>query len=220
MKYKQNKSLDPLQANSFRDLLPVNSDVFEYEKLMSSLDFSKFDNRYKGEGQVPIDPKLMIQTILYGFTHKVTSMRSIETACRNDIRYIVLSGNLRPDRRTFDRFLIRHADAIKELFVQVVDACKSKDLIGLKRIAIDGSRFKGQTKPYGIKYEKMNAMVDKLNFLIEVLKGSELTEMNQEIENLKNRIEKLKEAKKKSKLSLNLNPLEVLPDQLLQNSAL
>ena len=64
------------------------------------------------------------------------------------------------------------------------------------------------------------AMVDKLNFLIEVLKGSELTEMNQEIENLKNRIEKLKEAKKKSKLSLNLNPLEVLPDQLLQNSAL
>jgi len=217
MNYLIDLSHEHFSATCFRDLLPEDSDVWKYESLTSKLDYSKFNESYSGEGQTPIDPKLMIQTILYGFNHRKTSMRAIEEACQHDNRFIVLSGNRRPNRRTFDRFLIRHENAIKDIFSQIVEICKDEDLIGLKRIAVDGSRFKAQTKPYGIKYGKMDSYLDKLNFLLETLKNSELEEINNELRALENKIDQVKAAKKKLKKSTINKLLEIPPDRLMKS---
>ena len=116
MNYIKDISSEAFDAKCYRDLLPPDSDVWKYIELIDLLDFSAFDEKYSGEGQTPVDPRLIMRTILYGFNHRMTSVRGISNSCLYDMRFIVLSGNLRLDRRTFDRFLIRHDKAIKELF--------------------------------------------------------------------------------------------------------
>ena len=125
-----------LFINSYRDLLNDDSDVFLYEDLFSQLDLEEWDYSYGIEGDAK-PPILMLQTILYGLTHGIASGRKLEESCRNDIRYICLSGGLRPDRRTFDRFLQRHNDRFNELFISIIKIASKMGLVKLGRVAFD-----------------------------------------------------------------------------------
>src|SRR5690606_30225942 len=103
--------------------------------------------------QVAKEPKLMLRTIFYALTHGVIGGRRLQEACRNDNRFIVLCGDTRPDRRTFDRFIIRHDQAIRSLFSQVVKVAKDMGMVSLGRVDIDGSKFRcptGKTMKYEV----------------------------------------------------------------------
>ena len=93
-------------AFTARDLVAENSDIWLYIDLFDRLDLSAFDGDYVSQGQPGIDPNLTIRTLLYGLAHGVVSGRKLAEACRGDVRYIVLSGEQRPDFRTFHRFLV------------------------------------------------------------------------------------------------------------------
>ena len=142
--FQTDRTVQPsLFAFSHRDLVSGDSDVWLYMDLFSVLDLSDFEAAYEFQGQAAKEPQLMLQVLFYGLTHGIVSGRKLQAFCRNDNRFIVLSGNLRPDRRTFDRFIKRHNDRFKKLFVQVVRLSQRMGLVSLGRIAIDGSKFKG-----------------------------------------------------------------------------
>ena len=92
-----------LFAFTHRDLVSEDSDVWLYMDLFDDLDLSDFDSSYCAQGQAAKEPKLMLRTLFYALTHGIISGRKLQEVCRNDNRYVVLSGNTRPDRRTFDR---------------------------------------------------------------------------------------------------------------------
>lgn len=210
MRFKIDDTLQQeLFAFTYRDLVAKDSDVLLYLDLFETVDTRSFESIYSGEGQVPIEPKLMLRTIFYGLTHGVVSGRKIQTACRNDNRFIVLSGNLRPDRRTFDRFLDRHIENIKKLFSQIVMIAKEMGLVKLGHIAIDGSRFKANTSVRGsVKYEKMERAIKHIEIELDKLR-EDLKKENSKEDNIDNeklekeikrreiRIEKIKRAKEK-----------------------
>jgi len=131
-----------LFAFSHRDLVSEESDAWLYIDLFDALDLSDFDSDYEYQGQAAKEPRLMLRTLFYGLTHGVVSGRKLSEVCRNDNRFIVLSGNLRPDRRTFDRFIRRHGERFSGLFVQVVRLAQEMGLVSLGRVAIDGSKVK------------------------------------------------------------------------------
>ena len=116
-------------AFTVRDLVAENSDVWLYIDLFDRLDLSTFFADYVSQGQPGIDPKLMIRTVFYGLAHGVVSGRKLAEACRSEVRYLVLSGEQRPDFRTFHRFVERHHERLEALFAQVVrlaqKACES-----------------------------------------------------------------------------------------------
>ena len=142
--FQTDRTVQPsLFAFSHWDLVSGDSDVWLYMDLFSVLDLSDFEAAYEFQGQAAKEPQLMLQVLFYGLTHGIVSGRKLQAFCRNDNRFIVLSGNLRPDRRTFDRFIKRHNDRFKKLFVQVVRLSQRMGLVSLGRIAIDGSKFKG-----------------------------------------------------------------------------
>ena len=107
-------------AFTVRDLVAEDSDAWLYLDLFDRLDLSAFYADYVSQGQPGIDPKLMIRTIFYGLAHGIVSGRKLAEACRNEVRYIVLSGEQRPDFRTLHRFVERHHERLEALFVQVV----------------------------------------------------------------------------------------------------
>lgn len=160
--FETDHTLQPcLFAFSHRDLVADDSDVWLYADLFASLNLSDFENSYKGQGQIAKDPELILRTVFYALTHGVRSGRRLEDFCRNDNRYIVLSGDSRPDRRTLDRFIVRHALAIDRLFVKVVHLAQEMGLVKLGRISIDGSKFKAYAgRP--LKYESMDKAVSQI----------------------------------------------------------
>ena len=153
--FQTDSTLQPqLFAFTPRDLVSENSDVWLYCDLFDSLNLRDFDLSYSRQGQSPKEPKLMLRTIFYALTHGVIGGRRLQDACRNDNRFIVLSGDTRPDRRTFDRFIVRHRKAIDGLFVQVVRLAKEMGMVSLGRVAVDGSKFRSPTGKT-MKYNKM-----------------------------------------------------------------
>lgn len=103
----------------------------------------------------------MIRTIFYGLAHGIVSGRKLAEACRNEVRYMVLSGEQRPDFRTFHRFVERHHERLLALFAQVVQLAQNMGLVSLGRIAIDGSRMKANTSRHkAMSYGRMQQAVD------------------------------------------------------------
>lgn len=196
-----------LFAFSHRDLVSEDSDVWLYIDLFDNLNLKTFNEAYSYQGQVAKEPKLMLRVVFYGLTHGIVSGRKLEEACRNDNRFIVLSGNLRPDRRTIDRFLERHQDRMNRFFVDIVRLASAMGLLSLGRIAIDGSRFKANTSRYrSMSYEKIQRAIGHIEENLKKLRedlSKDNTEQSTELENSlpkeirtqQSRLEKIKRAK-------------------------
>lgn len=148
----------------------------------------------------------MLRTLFYGLTHGVVSGRKLAEVCRNDNRFIVLSGNLQPDRRTLDRFIRRHQERFSELFVQVVRLAQKMDLVSLGRVALDGSKFKAAANQ-DMAYSKMKRAIGHIEENLKALKddlaqanaeeSTELEErLSQEIQDQNIRRDRIAKAKK------------------------
>ena len=175
--FQTDQTLQPqLFAFTPRDLIAEDSDVWLYCDLFDSLDLLDFDGSYSYQGQHAKEPKLMLRTLFYALTHGVVSGRRLQEVCRHDNRYIVLSGDLRPDRRTFDRFIKRHAQSIDKLFVQLVHLAQKMGLVELGRVAIDGSKFKAYAGK-SMRYDKMEKALNHINENLKILK-QDLAESN------------------------------------------
>jgi transposase len=197
-----------LFAFTHRELVSEDSDVWLYIDLFESLDLSEFRKNYRGQGQVAKEPGIILRTIFYGLTHGVVSGRKLEDVCKNDNRFIVLSGGSKPDKRTIHRFLIRHSQLMPQLFVKVVRLAQEMGLISLGRVAVDGSRFKGNTSSIKtMRYDKMQRAVgyieDELKKLREDLASSNAEEVTQledripeQIKKKSDRLAKIREALK------------------------
>lgn len=171
--FQTDRTLDrQLFAFTPRDLVADNSDVWLYIDLFDQLDIEAFDWDYAGQGQAAKDPRLMLRTIFYGLTHGMVSGRKLADACRNDNRYIVLSGDTRPDCRTLHRFLCRHEERLAALFVQIVRLAAAMGLVKLGRVAVDGSRFKGDTSKHkAMSYDRMQKAVAEITAELAILKA-------------------------------------------------
>lgn len=168
--FQSDKTLErQLFAFTHRDLVADDSDVWLYCDLFDQLDMLDFDSAYVSQGQAAKEPKLLLRTIFFALTHGVISGRRLQDACRNDNRYIVLSGDTRPDRRTFDRFIKRHSKAIDSLFVQIVRLAQEIGLVTLGRVAIDGSKFKSFAAK-SMRYDSMTRAMSHISDELEKLK--------------------------------------------------
>lgn len=57
--------------------------------------------------------------------------------------YMYLSGMQQPDFRTSNRFRKDNIGLLKDLFVQIVQVCVDMGMVSVGRIAIDGTKIKG-----------------------------------------------------------------------------
>ena len=221
-------------AFTVRDLVAEDSDTWLYVDLFDRLDLGVFYADYVSQGQPGIDPKLMVRTIFYGLAHGIVSGRKLAESCRCEVRYIVLSGEQRPDFRTFHRFVDRHHERLGALFAQVVRLAQKMGLVSLGRIAIDGSRIKGNTSKHkAMSYGRMQHTVDKIKEELATLKAQMAEEnaasardvadsLPNEIALRENRLAKIEAAKKAleeeakgeavdPKASKSFNDLEAMP---------
>jgi hypothetical protein len=84
---------------------------------------------------------MMVALCLYAYATGERSARRIERRCQEDIAYRVITANQVPDHSTIARFRARHAEALAELFGQILGLCARAGLVSVGTIALDGTRI-------------------------------------------------------------------------------
>lgn len=136
------------------------------------LDLSGFHARHKNdrEGASAFDPAVLLKIILLAYSRGIVSSRKIEAACRENVLFIAVSGDIQPHFTTLAAFVSEMGDLTAKLFAQVLVLCDRQGLIGREMFAIDGVKLpsnaskakSGTRKDFLHQAEKMEQAARKM----------------------------------------------------------
>jgi transposase len=121
-------------------------------EICEQLDWSVFEAGYHGSrGQPPIPPRILAMVIIYGLMTRIRSSRALEEALsiRSDFRWLAEGRSM--DHTTLSEFRRRHADELKNLFIQVGLLARSLGLVRLEQLAYDGTRIRANNRRSGTR---------------------------------------------------------------------
>jgi transposase len=107
------------------------------------LDLSKIVDSYNEErGYPPYDPWMMTALLLYANAVGIYASRRMARACQERVDFMALTGMQKPDFRTISLFRLRHLEALKGLFRQVLKLAKKVGFVKLGHVAVDGTKIR------------------------------------------------------------------------------
>ncbi len=127
---------------SVKDVLGQDHLCFFVHQVVERLDLRRFEEGYGEEGRRAYAPSLMVKVWLYAYALRVTSSRRLEQRIREDLAFRYLAGGAMPDYWTLNDFRTRHAPALNDLFVQVVEVARGLGMAKLGHVAIDSTRVR------------------------------------------------------------------------------
>ena len=136
------------------------------------MDMSVFDTRYQNDniGRRAYDPKILLKVVLLAYSRGFISSRQIEQACSENVTFMALSCNQRPDHSTIATFVSSMKDQIKLLFRDVLLVCEQEGLLGGTFFAIDGCKMPSNaSKELGGTFSELQKRKQKIEQKIKVL---------------------------------------------------
>jgi len=130
-----------LMPLSLDDMVAADDEVRVLSEVMDRLDWSMLEISYSHRGTPPYPPKVMTKILVYAYSKGIRSSRKIEELVCSDVRYMWLSGMLKPDFHTIARFRKEKFDELSRLFADSVRLCKELGLINLNIAAFDGTKM-------------------------------------------------------------------------------
>ena len=124
-------------------LVPGSLEFAIHMLVESRMDMSVFEGRYKNDatGRSAYDPKILLKAVLLGYSRGLISSRQIERACCENVTFMALSGNQRPDHSTIATFVSSMKDQILPLFSDILLVCEQENLLGGSFFALDGVKL-------------------------------------------------------------------------------
>ncbi len=125
--------------------------------LLESLDLRPILDGYpEDRGQPPYDPRMMTVLLLYAYSQGVTSSRQIERRCGEDLAFMYLTADARPDHDTICAFRRQHLVAFQTLFLDTLRLAQEAGVLKLGRIALDGTKIRANaSKHKAMSYARM-----------------------------------------------------------------
>ena len=156
---------------SLEDLIGANHPVRIVNDVINRIDISPLLAKYKGGGTSSYHPSMLLKVVVYSYLVNIYSSRKMETAVRENIHLMWLSGMSKPDHHTLNRFRSdRLKGVLKKIFVQVVQLLADQGLVSLKEVYVDGTKIEANANKYTFVWgnsiktnkEKMKKQLDDL----------------------------------------------------------
>jgi transposase len=214
---------DAISPREQRFLLPPSVEEFvEPEdptrligEVVDGLDLSAFEARYRGGGAPSYPPKIMLKVLLLAYSEGIRSSRRIEQALKTDLRFMYLSEMHCPDYRTILRFRGSHEQALRGVFVEVVQLCQALGLVLMRHVSVDGTKIQANVsgrETYGrARLERALASVEeRIDRILREAKEADASEeaeygdargdeLPEDLRDAQRRKERLEAAKRKLK---------------------
>lgn len=143
---------------SVLDLVPTGHLAHFIRNVVSEeLDLSEILDSYtEGRGYPPYHPVMMITVLLYANAVGIYASRRIARACEERVDFMAITSMQQPDFRTISLFRLRHLEALKGLFRQVLKLCEKAGLVKLGHVALDGTKIRANaSRDKSMSYGKM-----------------------------------------------------------------
>ena len=150
---------------SVRDFVPEGHLAhFVRDTVVENLDLSTILDSYsEARGFPPYDPVMMTALLLYAYCQGVYASRRIAKACEERVDFMAVTAMQTPDFRTVSDFRKRHLEALKGLFVQVLQLCRTAGMVKLGHVALDGTKLRANaSKHKSMSYGRMKQAEPKL----------------------------------------------------------
>ena len=139
---------DRKQSILFPDTLDqyVSEDhpVRAYDAFVDSLDFAQlgiaYDDRRVGNSKY--DPRAMLKLLLYGYSYGIKSSRKLETELHNNLSFIWLMKNLKPDHKTIAEFRRNNKPALNNALKLCARLCLKLGLIQGNVLFVDSTKIR------------------------------------------------------------------------------
>jgi transposase len=132
-----------LLAPNMADWLPGDHLARFVIETVDQLDLSAVYAYYRldGRGRPAHDPAMMVGLVFYAYAVGVTSSRAIERRCVDDVAFRVITADRQPDHATVARFLVRHRQALSDLFFGVLELCRRAGMAKVGVVAVDSTKL-------------------------------------------------------------------------------
>lgn len=140
---------------SLEELIPKNHLARAVNEAVDKMDLSILLDGYVGGGTSSYHPRVMLKAIIYGYTSKIYSSRGIAKAMRENINFMWLSGNNRPDFRTINNFRSsRLKDSIDTLFGSTLELLIEAKLVKIEDYFQDGTTLEADANKHSYVWKK------------------------------------------------------------------
>jgi transposase len=153
-------------------LVPGTLEFAIHTLVESRMDMSVFDSNYQNDetGRSAYDPKILLKVVLLAYSRGLTSSRPIERACCENVLFMAISCNQRPDHSTIASFVSSMKDQIKPLFRDILLVCDQEGLLGGSFFAIDGCKMASNaSKEWSGKIKDLQKRKEKIESKLKAL---------------------------------------------------
>jgi transposase len=206
---------------SLKDQLMPGTLEFAIHTLVEErLDVSVFDGNYQNDetGRRAYDPKILLKIVLLGYSRGLISSRQIERACCENVTFMAMSCNQRPDHSTVAAFVSSMKDQILPLFRDILLVCEQEDLLGGTFFALDGIKLRSNASmEWSGKISALSKKQQKIEQKVkELLEDQVKADLDNNIEsgdilNREKKIEKLKKQADRIEKWLKENDAKISP---------
>jgi transposase len=126
-------------------LIPDDHPARAIWELVGRMDLSRFCEKVKvvegRAGQPPFDPRLMISIWAYGLSQGISSARRLSELCdwEPGLQWLGAMGSV--NYHSLSTFRVAHGEALKQLCVELLGVLSAQGLVGMERVAVDGTRI-------------------------------------------------------------------------------
>jgi transposase len=110
-------------------------------EVIEGLNLRAMTGSYRGSGEAPYHPQLLLGLIIYGYATGVFSSRKLERAAYDSVAFRFIAANEHPDHDTIAAFRRRFLKPIEMLFVQVLGVAREMGVLKLGTVALDGTKI-------------------------------------------------------------------------------
>lgn len=140
---------------SLTELISDAHPVRVVSSVIDGLELEELLANYHTSGASTYHPKLMLKVLVYGYLSNVYSSRKLESACKENIHFMWLTGMARPDHNTINRFRSeRLKGVIKKVFTRVVMLLVESGHVDLQRVYTDGTKLEANANKYTFVWGK------------------------------------------------------------------
>lgn len=155
-----------LFPQSIDNYIPEGHVARAYDAFVETLDLSEIGIELNPQkvGNSQYNPRLMLKLLLFGYSYGVHSSRKLERETYNNLAFIWLMKDLKPDHKTIAEFRRRNKEAIIKTMKLCARLCLKLNLIEGNVLFADGTKIHanaGRKHQYSRKwYEKQLIEVD------------------------------------------------------------
>ncbi|MFC1488770.1 IS1182 family transposase [Thermodesulfobacteriota bacterium] len=209
-KYKQyDYSQSVLIPVSLEDQLVPGTLEFAIHTLVETrMDMSVFDDNYQNDetGRSAYNPKILLKVVLLAYSRGLVTSRKIERACYENVTFMALSCNQRPDHSTIAAFVSSMKGQILPLFCDILLVCEQENLLGGTIFALDGLKLRSNASTeWSGKISEISKKKEKIEQKVKLLMDEQIAADKDDGDDLADRLSREKQIEKLHKQAARID---------------